>query len=164
MSRHPSLRHAAGAAALATAALALAACGGSDSSAKSAATPAATATPAPAAASASPGAVAVTETEYALKPATTTAKAGKVTFDVKNAGAIPHEFVVLKTKKPAAGLLKGQEADEAGNVGEIGNIAPGQSKSVSLKLKPGHYSLICNLPGHYMPGGQAGMLADFTVQ
>jgi uncharacterized cupredoxin-like copper-binding protein len=29
-----------------------------------------------------------------------------------------------------------------------------------LSLKPGHYSLVCNLPGHYM----AGMHADFTVR
>jgi uncharacterized cupredoxin-like copper-binding protein len=31
---------------------------------------------------------------------------------------------------------------------------------VTLNLKPGHYSLVCNLPGHYMQG----MRADLTVQ
>ena len=57
----------------------------------------------------------------------------------------------------AAGLLKGTEADEAGNVGEIGDLQPGQAKTLTLPLKPGHYALICNLPGHY----KAGQHADF---
>src|SRR5215218_5659415 len=103
--------------------------------------------------------------EYWLKhtPATGKRASGKVTFVVKNAGEIAHEFVVIKTSKQADGLLKGEEADEKGNVGEIGNIDPGKRKRLSLKLQPGHYALICNLPGHYMRNGKPGMLADFTV-
>src|SRR5215212_715361 len=64
----------------------------------------------------------VTEAEYWLKhtPATGQRAGGKVTFVVKNAGEIAHEFVVIKTSKQADGLLKGKEADEKGNVGEIG--------------------------------------------
>ena len=41
-----------------------------------------------------------------------------MTFNVSNAGKVEHEFVVLKTSKPASDLLKGGRADEAGNVGE----------------------------------------------
>jgi uncharacterized cupredoxin-like copper-binding protein len=67
---------------------------------------------------------------------------------------------VLRTNKPAGSLLKGAEADEAGNVGEIGDIQPGAGKTLALKLKAGHYALICNLPGHY----RAGQHADFTVK
>lgn len=104
--------------------------------------------------------VGVSLAEYTVTPAPTTAKAGKVTFTVRNAGKIGHEFVVLRTAKPAADLLKGSEADETGNVGEIGGIAPGQTKQLSLALKPGHYALICNLPGHYA----AGQHADLTVR
>jgi uncharacterized cupredoxin-like copper-binding protein len=108
------------------------------------------------------GAIDVALTEYAIKPATDSATAGKVTFDVSNDGAVPHEFVVVKTDKQAAELLEGSEADETGNVGELDEKALGVKarKSLTLDLEPGHYALICNLPGHY----QGGMHTDFTVK
>ena len=115
----------------------------------------ATATPAVAA-----GRIGVTLREFAVMPSSTIGRAGHVTFNVRNAGAVPHEFVVLRTAKPAGDLLKGSRADETGNVGETGDLQPGQAKTISLPLKPGHYALICNLPGHY----QAGQHTDFTVR
>jgi uncharacterized cupredoxin-like copper-binding protein len=69
-------------------------------------------------------------------------------------------MVVLRTDKPAGSLLNGARADETGNVGETGDLAPGASKTVSVKLKAGHYALVCNLPGHY----SAGQHIDFTVK
>jgi uncharacterized cupredoxin-like copper-binding protein len=95
-----------------------------------------------------------------VKPTVAQAAAGKVTFAVQNAGTIKHEFVVVRTNKSAASLLKGARADESGNVGETGDLAPGQGKTLTLKLPPGHYALICNLPGHYT----AGQHVDFTVR
>lgn len=89
-----------------------------------------------------------------------TAGGKKVTFNVENVGHIVHEFVVIKTDRRANGLGTGQRVPEDGNVGETGDVEAGASKSVSLKLKPGHYALICNLPGHYA----AGMHTDFTVK
>jgi uncharacterized cupredoxin-like copper-binding protein len=109
---------------------------------------------------ASPGKVGASLKEFSVNPSATQAPAGRVTFNVKNAGTIPHEFVVLRTDKPAGSLLKGARADETGNVGETGDLAPGASKTVSVKLKAGHYALICNLPGHY----RAGQHIDFTVK
>ena len=88
------------------------------------------------------------------------APAGKVTFVVKNVGKVEHEFVVLKTAKPAGDLLKGAEASEAGAVGEIESVKPGETKKLTLTLKKGHYSLLCNLPGHY----KAGQFVDFYVR
>ena len=85
---------------------------------------------------------------------------GKVSFHVANVGHIVHEFVVIQTDKRANGLGTGQRVPENGNVGETGDVQPGTNKSLSLKLKPGHYALICNIPGHYA----AGMHADFTVR
>ena len=104
--------------------------------------------------------VAVQVDEFSVFPGTQGAPKGKVRFVVTNIGTVEHEFVVLKTARPAGNLLKGQEADEAGNVGEIGGIPPGQARTVNLILKPGHYSLICNLPGHY----KTGQFADFYVR
>jgi uncharacterized cupredoxin-like copper-binding protein len=98
--------------------------------------------------------------EFTIAPSPAQVSAGKVKFTVNNAGGIKHEFVVLRTDKSAASLLKGSEADETGNVGEIPGVAPGQTKTLTLTLKQGHYALICNLPGHY----KAGQHADLTVR
>lgn len=84
----------------------------------------------------------------------------KVVFQVRNVGQLPHEFVVLKTDKSANALGTGQKVPEDVNVGETGDVQTGESKTLKLDLKPGHYALICNLPGHYA----AGMHADFTVK
>ena len=119
-----------------------------------------TSTPAAPAPAATPGKVAVSLSEFKVTPTASQAPSGKVTFNVRNAGSVQHEFVVIKTNKPAAGLLKGNEADESGNVGETGEVNPGASKTLSLNLKPGHYALICNLPGHYA----AGQHTDFNVK
>jgi uncharacterized cupredoxin-like copper-binding protein len=98
--------------------------------------------------------------EFSVNPTSSQAGAGKVTFKVHNGGTITHEFVVVKTNKGAGNLLKGSRADETGNVGETGDLKAGASKSLTLNLKPGHYALICNLPGHYA----AGQHVDFTVK
>jgi hypothetical protein len=104
--------------------------------------------------------VAVQVDEFSVFPGTQGAPRGKVRFVVTNIGTVKHEFVVLETAKPAGNLLKGKEADERGAVGEIGGVPPGQARTLNLTLKPGHYSLICNLPGHY----KTGQFADFYVR
>ena len=78
----------------------------------------------------------------------------QVTFVVKNAGRLEHEFVVLKTKTAAGQLARSgaKEAPEKGAVGEIEEIPPGKTKRLTLKLKQGHYALICNLTGHWNSG------------
>jgi uncharacterized cupredoxin-like copper-binding protein len=116
---------------------------------------------APAPAAPLPRNVDVTLAQFAVTPSVTRAAAGHVTFRVHNAGSITHEFVVIKTQRAAADLpLTKGRADEAGNVGETGDLTPGLTKSVALKLAPGHYALICNLPGHYL----AGQHTDLTVR
>lgn len=131
---------------------------GSSSKTVTVTTPAAATAPAPAPAPAHASAVTLSEFNVAPKP--TTVAGGPVTFNVSNAGKVEHEFVVLKTSKPASDLLKKGRADETGNVGEIGSVKPGQTKTLKLKLAVGHYALICNLPGHYA----AGQYADLTVK
>jgi uncharacterized cupredoxin-like copper-binding protein len=98
--------------------------------------------------------------EFAIKVAPT-APSGKVTFRIKNSGALVHEMIVIKTTKKAAKLpVSGGIASEAGSSGESGDIAAGATKSYSLTLPKGHYALICNIAGHYA----GGMRKDFTVK
>ena len=104
--------------------------------------------------------VAVQVDEFSVFPATQGAPIGKVKFVVTNVGRLEHEFVVIKTNKPAGNLLKGREANETGAVGEIDGVPAGQAKTLTLTLRKGHYALICNLPGHYL----TGQFADFYVR
>jgi uncharacterized cupredoxin-like copper-binding protein len=101
--------------------------------------------------------------EWDILPLTATkTQATRVTFVVRNAGKMTHEFVVLKTAKAAGRLAApgAKEAPETGAVGEIGEIKPGAVKRLTLTLKKGHYALICNLPGHY----SLGQFVDFYVR
>jgi uncharacterized cupredoxin-like copper-binding protein len=134
----------------------------------------------PASASASPAssgppsnliAVALGETDAShmfITLSTTSAPAGKVTFVVANQGQHTHEFVVLQTDTPAANFpvasFEGEtdrfDEDAAGtNVGETGDMKAGETKSLVIDMQPGHYAIVCNLPGHY----RMGMHQDFTV-
>jgi len=104
--------------------------------------------------------VAVQVDEFSVFPGTQGAPKGKVRFVVTNIGTVRHEFVVIKTPKPAGSLRKGKEADESGAIGEIDGVPAGQARTLNLVLKRGHYALICNLPGHY----KTGQFADFYVR
>src|SRR5207247_2534038 len=107
-------------------------------------------------------------TEMFIQLSSNSAPAGRVTFFVTNDGKQTHEFVVMQTDTPAANLpLTGFEGekdrfneDTVGvNVGETGDVPAGESKTLALTLAPGHYALVCNLPGHY----RMGMHQNFTV-
>ena len=112
------------------------------------------------AAPAAAGPVKVSLTDFKIAPSISTASAGKVTFAATNAGKEAHEMVVVRTDTGPSGLLKGNKASEAGSVGEIGEFKAGATKQVTLNLKPGHYVLLCNLPGHF----KAGMFKNFIVK
>lgn len=103
-------------------------------------------------------AVTVVLAEWTLVPSATTVRAGKVTFQVTNDGAIEHEFVVLRTDSHHHALtVKKAVAVETGRQGEIAKIVPGEERSLTLNLKPGKYVLICNLLGHYKAGQYAAL-------
>jgi uncharacterized cupredoxin-like copper-binding protein len=137
--------------------LVAAGCGKSKSTSSSTTPATSSATPATATAN---GTVNVTLDEYTVKPTPTGATAGKVTFKAKNIGNANHEMIVIKTDLAEDKLPteKGDSTriDEAGPgldaVGEVPELRPGKSGSVSLDLKPGKYVLICNVAGHYASG------------
>ena len=92
-----------------------------------------------------------------LKLSSNTAKAGKVTFNVTNTSKdTVHEVVILPYKdgQPLPYSDKDMRIDEeaAGHRGEVSELQPGKSGSVTLDLKPGKYLLVCNIAGHYMNG------------
>jgi uncharacterized cupredoxin-like copper-binding protein len=134
-------------------ALAAAGCGSSTDKKTTSSTPAATGT-------AANGPLDVKLDEWKVAPAATTVAAGKVKIAAANDGRATHEMIVLRTDKTAASLGSGKRVSEAGSVGEIADLKAGASAAKTFDLKPGHYVVICNLPGHY----SAGMHADLTVR
>src|SRR3954447_19642565 len=95
----------------------------------------------------------VTLDEFSVKASPKSATAGKVKFNVKNAGSDKHELVILKTNTAASKFkVSGGRARVSGQVAAIEDIAAGKSKSRTVTLKKGHYVLLCNLPGHYQQG------------
>lgn len=101
--------------------------------------------------------------EWFVKPDKPSVAAGSIEFEVTNDGTVEHEFVVVKTDAAPDKLpVKGGKVDEekAGeSPGEIEDLAPGKTESATMKLEPGKYVLICNLPGHYSNGQRVA----FTV-
>jgi plastocyanin len=84
--------------------------------------------------------VAVTEKEWAITMGEVTS--GAVTFAVKNEGAVEHNFVIKETGTRLDGLQ------------------PGQTKELTATLRPGTYTIVCDIAGHE----EAGMHTTITVK
>ena len=109
------------------------------------------------------GSLGVSLVEWSVVPASTSAAAGTVTFDVSNDGTQVHEFVVVKTDTAADALtVVDNKIDESvlTPVDEIEDIAVGATPSLTVDLAAGHYVLLCNIETHY----EQGMHADFDVE
>jgi uncharacterized cupredoxin-like copper-binding protein len=85
--------------------------------------------------------VEATESEFKIALPSPDLKAGKITFDVKNAGKLPHDLAI------------------AGTSDKTKLISPGASAQLTVDLKPGKYELYCTVAGHK----QAGMDLKVTV-
>jgi uncharacterized cupredoxin-like copper-binding protein len=91
--------------------------------------------------------------------------AGPVTFEVTNSSKdTVHEMIVMYLADPSKPLpyLQSEsrvDEDKAGDKGEVSELDPGKSGSLTVDLKPGKYVLICNVPFHFT----AGMWTTFEV-
>jgi uncharacterized cupredoxin-like copper-binding protein len=91
-----------------------------------------------------------------LRPHYASIGAGKVKLTVHNTGGMVHEAVL---EAEPVQLDKTGVPTENASLGEAPDLAPGQTKSFTARLKPGRYQLFCNRPGHYV----SGQHYDFTV-
>ena len=94
-----------------------------------------------------------------------TAAAGIVSFEVTNGSKdTVHEMIVMYRQDPTKPLPyidaeNRVDEDRAGDKGEVSELDPGKSGTLTVPLKLGKYVLICNVPGHY----GSGMWAEFDV-
>jgi iron uptake system component EfeO len=91
------------------------------------------------------GAIAVASTDDACQVAVNQAASGTVAFDVTNRGSQVTEFYLM--------------AEDGLRIGEVENIAPGASRTLTATVQPGTYLTLCK-PG--MIGAGVGRSA-FTV-
>jgi plastocyanin len=135
--------------ALAAAVAALAGCGSSKESSSSASTPAAS-TPATTSAttqtssttSSAPASGALSlaanpEGQLKYNTSTLTANAGKVSIDFTNMSPLEHNVTLESSSHAVVGATP---------------TFKGESKTLSVTLKPGTYKFYCSVPGHRMAG------------
>jgi uncharacterized cupredoxin-like copper-binding protein len=84
--------------------------------------------------------------------------AGKVTFNVTNVSKETiHEMLIspisgLDVTLPFSAAENRVDEEASGDLGEVSELEPGKSGSLTLELKPGLYVLYCNIPGHFDVG------------
>lgn len=88
-----------------------------------------------------PSEVIVSMEEWGISLDPNTVKAGEITFLVKNAGFLEHNFIIVGTDST------------------IDLIVAQAESSITTVLEPGTYTIICDLAGHQ----EAGMETLFTV-
>lgn len=114
--------------------------------------------------------VGVTLDEWALTPDRVTVPAGRVTFETRNAGALEHELLVVRTELPAekvrdprfAGVyVLGRPHDHFAKLQGLrsSHIEPGRARVDAVDLEPGNYVLLCSLPKHL----ERGQVAELRV-
>ena len=111
--------------------------------------------------------VRVNEHDFGIQLDRTTFPAGNYVFVDTNRGPSAHELVMWKTSETADRLPLDAEhrvneaSPELDSVLDSGSsLQPGERRLLTTTLTPGHYVLVCNLPGHF----RAGMHVDITVR
>ena len=105
------------------------------------------------------GSVDVTVKDFSIKAARPTVRAGEVVLHLHNLGPSTHEFNVDRTDLAADalplqsdGLTVNEDAPGLHRIDSVEQLDLGASADLTVKLKPGHYVLWCNLEGHYLGG------------
>jgi uncharacterized cupredoxin-like copper-binding protein len=107
----------------------------------------------------------VSKASMGIKAKPDTVHTGIVKFNVTNSSKDTiHEMIVMYLADPSKPLpyISAEnrvDEDKAGDKGEVSELDPGKSGSLTVTLQPGKYLLICNVPGHFA----AGMWTEFTV-
>ena len=109
--------------------------------------------------------------EWSVEASASQVKLGSVTFEVTNAGTMPHDFVVIKSDLPPDQLPVDADGrvieSKVNTLGRVDAFPAGSMQTLSLDLTPGKYLLICNVVdtsgskpvSHY----QNGMVASLLV-
>jgi uncharacterized cupredoxin-like copper-binding protein len=107
--------------------------------------------------------------DFTITPSPSSVAAGEITFKVHNSGGFVHELVVMRVAKVSdIPVKKNGEANEDAvpepqHMGEVEDVAPGQTANLKLTLGAGTYVLLCNRTDGTVAHYQKGMRTEFTV-
>jgi len=108
----------------------------------------------------------VDERDFGINIPEVTLPRGHYVFVDTNHGPSPHELVMWKTNLPSnhlplrANRRVNEESPTLVSTLDSGSsLDPGETRLLTTTLEPGHYVIVCNLPGHFA----AGMHVDITV-
>ena len=101
--------------------------------------------------------VTVTERDFHIGLSTDAIQAGTVRLQIHNAGPDDHELIVAPQRSSGLplrsdGFTVNEEAIASSEPGSIEPQQPGGTENLIVALKPGRYTLFCNMEGHYMAG------------
>lgn len=105
----------------------------------------------------------VTERDFKIS-APSTAPAGELRLSVRNRGPVAHELIIVRAGKlrlpfRTDGLTIDEDAVESRVAGALEPASADRVRELTVRLKPGHYEIFCNMSGHYL----AGMHKKLTV-
>jgi uncharacterized cupredoxin-like copper-binding protein len=101
----------------------------------------------------------ITMDDFKYDPMENSIQAGKdITLDIKNDGAVLHEYVIMKLGKTAGDKFGDEDED---NIFWDVEVEPGTSKRVTFNapLEAGTYEIVCGTQGHL----EAGMKGTLIV-
>ena len=75
--------------------------------------------------------------EFRFQPSKRVVRPGRVRIQVKNIGEDAHNLVVF---------------NQVREVASTGIIQPGELKTITIKLRPGRYAMICTVGNHFQRG------------
>jgi uncharacterized cupredoxin-like copper-binding protein len=84
-----------------------------------------------------------------VAPTVASVHAGKVTFKAKNVGQLPHELMIERMPMKFDAPMQPNEDAAQGMIPDMDGGASGQ---MTVRLRPGTYTLFCNVDGHYAAG------------
>jgi uncharacterized cupredoxin-like copper-binding protein len=97
--------------------------------------------------------------EWAVVPSAGLVTAGRIRVTVHNFGELRHELDIVPTERwgQTLGLREGRAAGEDAAPPIV--VAPGQTKSATVRLDRGFYELLDNMRGHYAAGDAVAIVA-----
>jgi uncharacterized cupredoxin-like copper-binding protein len=100
--------------------------------------------------------------EYRIRLDRGHASSGYFRIDMRNTGKVQHQLAIFKTARTAKKLTVVNGRVSRHGLKFVHPLNPGKHVVIVFgdRLRPGHYVLICDIPGHY----EKGMRRDFTLR